>query len=96
MSVELNATFNQFVNWAQNKADEKATAFAQNAIGQKASAFSVSEHAGDKSGVAGWWKRTAMMKRENNTTRDIFKNAVVDMFDGLSTSTQIEVEEPIA
>ena len=37
MSVELNATFNQFVNWAQNKADENATAFAQNTIGQKAS-----------------------------------------------------------
>ena len=61
MSVELNATFNQFVNWAQTKADEKATAFAQNAIGQKASAFTVSEHAGDKSGVVGWWKRTALM-----------------------------------
>lgn len=84
MSVELNATFNQFVNWAQNKADENATAFAQNAIGQKVSSFTVSEHAGDKIGVAGWLKRTSMMQRENNTTRDIFKNAVIDMFGGLS------------
>ena len=88
MSVELNATFNQFVNWAQNKADENATAFAQNTIGQKASDFTVSEHAGDKIGVAGWWKRTAMMKRENNTTRDIFRNAVIDMFGGLSKIPQ--------
>lgn len=88
MSVELNATFKQFVNWAQNKADENATAFAQNTIGQKVSSFTVSEHAGDKIGVAGWWKRTAMMKRENNTTRDIFKNAVIDMFGGLSKIPQ--------
>ena len=88
MSVELNATFNQFVNWAQNKADENATAFAQNTIGQKASDFTVSEHAGDKIGVAGWWKRTARMKRENNTTRDIFRNAVIDMFGGLSKIPQ--------
>ena len=88
MSVELNATFNQFVNWAQNKANENATAFAQNTIGQKASDFTVSEHAGDKIGVAGWWKRTAMMKRENNTTRDIFRNAVIDMFGGLSKIPQ--------
>ena len=91
MSVELNATFNQFVNWAQNKADENATAFAQNTIGQKASDFTVSEHAGDKIGVAGWWKRTAMMKRENNTTRDIFRNAVIDMFGGLSKIPEVTV-----
>ena len=88
MSVELNATFNQFVDWAQNKADENATAFAQNTIGQKASDFTVSEHAGDKIGVAGWFKRTALMKRENNTTRDIFRNAVIDMFGGLSKIPQ--------
>ena len=88
MSVELNATFNQFVNWAQNKADENATAFAQSAIGQKGSPLTVSEHAGDKIGVAGWFKRTAMMKRENNTTRDIFRNAVIDMFGGLSKIPQ--------
>ena len=84
MSVELNATFKQVVNWAQNKADENATAFAQNTIGQKASDFTVSEHAGDKIGVAGWFKRTSAMQRENNTTRAIFKNAVIDMFGGLS------------
>ena len=88
MSVELNATFNQFVNWAQSKTDENATAFAQSAIGQKGSPLTVSEHAGDKIGVAGWWKRTAMMKRENNTTRDIFRNAVIDMFGGLSKIPQ--------
>ena len=88
MSVELNATFNQFVNWAQSKTDENATALAQNTIGQKASDFTISEHAGDKIGVAGWWKRTAMMKRENNTTRDIFRNAVIDMFGGLSKIPQ--------
>ena len=88
MSVELNATFNQFVNWAQTKTDENATAFAQSAIGQKGSPLTVAEHAGDKIGVAGWWKRTAMMKRENNTTRDIFRNAVIDMFGGLSKIPQ--------
>lgn len=88
MSVELNATFNQFVNWAQTKADENATVFAQNAIGQKGPALTVLEHAGDKIGVAGWWKRTALMKRENNTTRDIFRNAVIDMFGGLSKIPQ--------
>ena len=88
MSVELNATFNQFVNWAQSKTDENATAFAQSAIGQKGSPLTVSEHAGDKIGVAGWWKRTALMKRENNTTRDIFRNAVIDMFGGLSKIPQ--------
>ena len=84
MSVELNATFNQFVNWAQSKTDENATALAQNAIGQKGPALTVSEHAGDKIGVAGWFKRTSAMQRENNTTRAIFKNAVIDMFGGLS------------
>ena len=87
MSVELNATFNQFVNWAQTKTDD-ATVFAQNAIGQKGPALTVLEHAGDKIGVAGWWKRTALMKRENNTTRDIFRNAVIDMFGGLSKIPQ--------
>ena len=84
MSVELNATFNQFVDWAQSKTDENATALAQNAIGQEGSALTVSEHAGDKIGVAGWFKRTSAMQRENNTTRAIFKNAVIDMFGGLS------------
>ena len=83
MSVELNATFSKFVNWAQNKTGD-TTAFAQNTIGQNGSTLTVLDHAGDKIGFAGWLKRTSTMQRENNATRDIFKQAVIDMFGGLS------------
>ncbi len=83
MSVEFNANFNKFVNWAQGKTED-TTAFAQDTIDQKRDTLTVLEHTGDKIGFAGWLKRTSTMQRENNATRAIFRKAVIDMFGGLS------------
>lgn len=83
MSVQFNADFNRFVNFAtEQNASSKAIADAANGkFDVNSLARQVVAASGDKVGKL---FRSQTAKDDNNVTRDIFRNAVADMFGGES------------
>ena len=83
MAVEFNADFNRFVDFATEKSGSgKAIADAANGkfdVGGLARQVTVAS--GDRVGAL---FRSQGAKDVNNVTRDIFRNAIADMFGGES------------
>ena len=81
MGIELNQTLNSFVNWASNAPrgdDSLVHAMALPSNG--ATAIAISDNSNDGIGVFAWRRRDANTENMNNSTRDLFKQAVIDMF----------------
>lgn len=83
MAIQFNADFNRFVEFATaQRASGKAIADAANGkFNVGGLARNVTIASGDKVGA---WSRSQTAKDVNNVTRDIFRNAVANMFGGES------------
>lgn len=83
MGIELNATLNSFVEWAQrenvgNDSLVHATALPS---GNGAMKVTISDNRNDGIGFFAWCRRSSDTKDMNNATRKLFQTAVMDMFD---------------
>lgn len=82
MTIAFNSTMNQFVNWANQdgigKTDIVQATRSQETAGAAKIAMSASKN--DGIGFAAWRRRSTDAKDVNNATRELFRQAVMDLF----------------
>ena len=82
MAIEFNATMNQFVNWANRDGIGKTDlVHAKKTQGTTGDAkIAIVGNTGDGIGFFASRRRSADTKEMNNATRELFKQAVMDLF----------------
>lgn len=81
MGIELNATLNSFIEWAQRDNVGNDNLVHATALPSKdGMQVKLSDNKNDGIGFCARWRRDDYTKNMNNATRTLFKNAVMDLF----------------